>query len=90
MNEKAPSFKDLKIDIATTRSYMKQLTDAKRAGDYATAAEIANEISAIWSSISWNFEESTAPEFENTDVIASTSGARFAIVSVTDNETAAA
>lgn len=54
---KAPTIKDLKADIAWTRDYISQIMEAKRAGDFETAATLANEISAIWATISGDFED---------------------------------
>lgn len=54
---KAPTVKDLQTDIRWTKKYIKAIWEAKQAGDFATAAEIANEISAIWGTISGNFED---------------------------------
>ena len=83
---KAPTIKDVKSDVAWTKTYIGYILDAKRRGDFAAAAQWANEISAIWGTISWKFEEAEAPEATETDIIAETAGARFAIVDIHDNE----
>lgn len=54
---KAPTIGALKTDVAWTKDYIKQILEAKRNGDYATAAELANEISAIWATIAGDFED---------------------------------
>lgn len=57
MTAKAPTVKALKADIKWTREYIAQILEAKRNGDYTTAADLANEISAIWATISGDFDE---------------------------------
>lgn len=54
---KAPTIGAIKTDIRWTKEYLNQILEAKRNGDYATAAGLANEISAIWATISGDFED---------------------------------
>ena len=56
---KAPTVKDLQTDIRWTKKYIKAIWEAKQAGDFATAAEISNEIGAIWAGISDSFEQAS-------------------------------
>lgn len=57
MNTKAPTIKDIKSDVAWTKTYINYILEAKRRGDFEAAAQWANEISAIWGTVSYNFEE---------------------------------
>lgn len=54
---KAPTITAIKSDIRWTKEYINRILEAKRNNDFATAAELANEISAIWATISGDFED---------------------------------
>jgi hypothetical protein len=54
---KAPTLAEIQSDINWTKTYIGYIRDAKRNGDYERAAQWANEISAIWGTISYKFEE---------------------------------
>jgi hypothetical protein len=54
---KAPSLADIQSDVKWTKYYVEQIRIAKRAKDYVAAAQWANEISAIWGTISMQFDE---------------------------------
>jgi hypothetical protein len=55
--EKAPTNAEIASDIKWTREYIGYIRDAKKAGDFESASRWANEISAIWGTISYKFEE---------------------------------
>lgn len=57
MTAKSPTIKDIKSDVAWTRTYIGYILDAKRNGDYESAAQWANEISAIWATVAGTFDE---------------------------------
>jgi len=54
---KAPTVADIASAVKWTKIYVGYIRDFKRAGDYAAAAQWANEISAIWATMSGDFDE---------------------------------
>jgi hypothetical protein len=55
--KKAPTIAAIKKDIKWMKLYIGYIMDAKSNGDYEGAAQWANEISAMWATISGQFEE---------------------------------
>lgn len=54
---KAPTVSAINAEIRWTKQYIRMILEAKRNGDYASAAELANYISAGWATISGDFED---------------------------------
>ena len=53
---KAPTVADIASAVKWTKIYTRYIRDFKRAGDYAAAAQWADEISGIWGTVASDFD----------------------------------